>query len=60
MLVKAVSLFLIGMLVLGMFGKLHLVGIGRKRRKQVQSKCKKCGAPKIGKGPCICRTSEKT
>ena len=60
MLVKAVTLFLIAMLLLGMFGKLHLVGLGRKRRRKLQSKCSNCGAPKIGKGPCLCQTKNGT
>ena len=56
MIVKAVTLFLIGMLVLGMFGKLHVVGIGKKRKKLLTTKCKLCGAPKIGKTPCPCQS----
>ncbi|MEC8196504.1 MAG: hypothetical protein VX228_09335 [Pseudomonadota bacterium] len=50
MLVKIVSLFLVGMAVLAMFGKLRFPG-----QKQLQSKkCPKCGRYKIGKGPCPC------
>ena len=49
-LVKIVSLFLVGMAVLAMFGKLRFPG-----QKQLQSKkCPKCGRYKIGKGPCPC------
>lgn len=62
MILKAVSLFLIGILLLGMFGKLHLVGIGRKKdRKRLGStKCKKCGSPIPGKGPCACQSKGKS
>lgn len=50
-LVKIVSLFLVGMAVLAMFGKLRFPG-----QKQLQSKkCPSCGRYKIGKGPCPCR-----
>ena len=47
--VKVVSLFLIGMLVLAMFGKLRFPG-----QKQLQAmKCTRCGRYKIGK-TCSC------
>ncbi|SMP20131.1 hypothetical protein SAMN06265373_103483 [Shimia sagamensis] len=50
-LVKIVTLFLVGMAVLAMFGKLRFPG-----QKQLQSKkCANCGRFKIGKGPCPCR-----
>ncbi|MGC8201528.1 hypothetical protein ACP2AV_02375 [Aliiroseovarius sp. PTFE2010] len=47
--IKAVSLFLIVILVLGMLGKLHWL-LPRKTKTQ----CPSCGRPKIGKGPCDC------
>ncbi|TCL08668.1 hypothetical protein BXY66_0706 [Shimia isoporae] len=51
MIIKIVSLFLVGMAVLAMFGKLRYPG-----QKRLQSaKCPKCGRFKIGKGPCPCR-----
>jgi hypothetical protein len=50
MLVKIVVLFLVGMAVLAMFGRLKLPSI---RRKAV-GKCKSCGRFQIGKGPCDC------
>lgn len=50
MIIKAVMLFLIGMLVLAMFGRLRLPGADRLRSR----KCRKCGRFKIGKGPCPC------
>ncbi|WP_185962133.1 hypothetical protein [Palleronia caenipelagi] len=49
--IKIVSLFLIGMLVLAMFGRLRLPG-----QKHLSSrKCPSCGRYRIGKGPCSCR-----
>lgn len=58
MLSKIVALFLIVMLVLGMFGKLRLgnrlkgprdqKSLGKPRR------CKSCGRYVLGKGPCDC------
>ena len=50
MIIKVISLFLIGMMVLAMFGKLRLPKIGIKKAKR----CKKCGAHLIGKGTCTC------
>lgn len=55
--VKVVSIFLIGMLVLGMFGKLRMPKIGLKPRMKATKKCKKCGAYQIGDTPCNCRKS---
>lgn len=51
MLLKIVSLFLVFIAVLGMFGKLSLL-IPKKLRKTAV--CKACGRHKIGKGPCPC------
>ncbi len=51
MIIKAVSLFLIGMLVLAMFGRLRFPGAKRLQDK----KCPDCGRFQIGKGPCSCR-----
>lgn len=51
MIVKIVSLFLVGMALLAMIGKLRFPG-----QKRLQSaKCPKCGRYRIGKGPCPCR-----
>lgn len=50
MIFKIVTLFLVGMGVLAMFGKLTYPG-----KKRLQSaKCPKCGRYSIGKGPCPC------
>ncbi len=48
--IKIVSLFLIGMAVLAMFGKLRLPRAGRRS----SAKCPACGRYRIGKGPCAC------
>lgn len=48
--VKIVSLFLIGMLVLAMFGRLRFPGQDLLSRR----KCSACGRYRIGKGPCPC------
>ncbi|MEX0281096.1 MAG: hypothetical protein AB3N13_07880 [Arenibacterium sp.] len=47
---KVVSLFLIFMVVLAMFGRLRLPGANR----LASAKCRKCGRYRIGKGPCRC------
>lgn len=48
--VKVVSLFLIGILVMAMFGKLRFPG----QKRLEATKCKKCGRYKIGKRGCGC------
>lgn len=51
MIFKIVSLFLVGMGVLAMFGKLKVPGA-----KQIADKrCSKCKRFRIGKGPCPCK-----
>jgi hypothetical protein len=57
MLLKIFSLFLIGMAVLAVFGRLRFPGGGRKSLGA--AKCPKCGRPKIGKGPCDCGKGSK-
>jgi hypothetical protein len=56
MIIKAVSLFLIGMLVLAMFGKLRLTK--RKPPPEITKTklCKKCGAIVSKSSPCDCTT----
>ncbi|MEI4260998.1 hypothetical protein [Roseovarius sp. D0-M9] len=51
MIVKIVALFLVGMVVLAMFGKLRFPG----QKRLAAAKCKHCGKYRIGKGPCSCR-----
>ena len=48
--IKVVSLFLIGMVVLAMFGRLRLPGAN----KLTARKCPKCGSYRIGKSGCAC------
>lgn len=48
MILKIIILFLAFVAVLGMFGKLHVLGIGRRKRR-----CRDCGGHVIGKScPC--------
>ncbi|WP_170106755.1 hypothetical protein [Rhodovulum imhoffii] len=54
MILKVVSLFLIGMMVLAMFGRLRLPGVGRVRLNK-PAKCPDCGRHVLGKGRCPCR-----
>jgi hypothetical protein len=55
--VKVISLFLLGMAVLALFGRLRLpFGRGGSTRRLAASRCDRCGKPKIGAGPCDCRT----
>ena len=53
MLIKGMTLFLVVMAVLAMFGKLRLpkAGAGRK----LAARCPECGRPRIGQGKCPCR-----
>lgn len=50
MILKVVILFLVGMAVLGMFGKLRFPG----SRLMKSAKCPYCGRYRIGKRPCPC------
>jgi len=51
MILKIVSLFLVGIMVLGMFGKLKFPGQAR----LASAKCKSCGRYRITGGPCSCQ-----
>ncbi|WP_204115647.1 hypothetical protein [Shimia biformata] len=50
MILKVVVLFLIGMGVLAMFGKLSFPG----QKRLSSAKCPSCGRYRIGRGPCAC------
>ncbi len=50
---KIVTLFLVGMGVLAMFGKLKVPGA-----KRLAKRCPACGRHRIGKGPCPCGRSK--
>ena len=55
MLVKIVTFFLIGMVVLAMFGKLRLSSLGLRRpRLGAARTCPACGRPVAGRGGCPC------
>ncbi|WP_425043183.1 hypothetical protein [Primorskyibacter sp. S87] len=47
---KIVSLFLVVMAVLAMFGKLKVPG----SKRLASARCPRCGRFRIGKGPCAC------
>ncbi|MEM9709549.1 MAG: hypothetical protein AAF871_12265 [Pseudomonadota bacterium] len=48
--IKIVSLFLVGMMILAILGRLRVPGAKRLQA----AKCKGCGRYKFGKGPCAC------
>lgn len=48
--IKIVTLFLVGMVVLAMFGRLRFPG----QKKLGSMKCDGCGRYRIGSGPCSC------
>ncbi len=50
MIFKIISLFLVFMMVLALFGRLRFPG----QKKLEAMKCPKCGRYRIGKGPCTC------
>lgn len=52
--IKIVTLFLIFIGVLAMFGKLRLPGGLLGRKALGNRKCPSCGRYRIGKGPCPC------
>jgi hypothetical protein len=49
-LLKIVSLFLVAMAVLAMFGRLRMPG----SKRLASARCPRCGRFRIGKGPCSC------
>ena len=51
MMIKIVTLFLIGMLVMAMFGRLKVPG----SKRLSAARCSRCGRLRIGKSPCPCR-----
>ncbi|MEM9638629.1 MAG: hypothetical protein AAGA94_13350 [Pseudomonadota bacterium] len=50
MIFKIVTLFLVVMGVLAMFGKMHWLG----GKRLTSAKCRHCGRHRIGRGPCGC------
>jgi len=58
MVIKAVSLFLIAILALAMFGRLKTPKLRNpigKPKVAAARKCKKCGSYVVGDGPCACK-----
>lgn len=53
MLTKIVTIFLVFIAVLGMFGKLYW--LLPKRREKKAARCETCGRHLIGSGPCDCK-----
>ncbi len=51
MLIKGMTLFLVVMAGLALFGRLRLPG---RKPPRLASHCPRCGRPKIGPGPCPC------
>ena len=54
MLLKLVSLLLIGMAVLALFGRFRRGGKRGASRRLSAARCKACGKPLIGGGSCGC------
>jgi hypothetical protein len=54
MIIKAVTIFLVFMAVLAMFGKLRLPGVGKVALKK-PTKCKSCGRYLFSNDPCSCK-----
>ena len=50
MLIKVMILFLLGMAILAMFGRLRFPGQGKS-----VAKCPTCGKHKIGRSSCTCK-----
>lgn len=64
MITKIIALFLLGMAVLAMFGRLRFPAIRRgkdkPKAKVTARKCPDCGAYMIGRGPCACKAPPET
>lgn len=54
MIAKIVTLFLVFMAVLAMFGKWTVPG----QKRLQNARCAKCGRFRIGKGPCSCQSKK--
>ncbi|SFA98632.1 hypothetical protein SAMN05421688_2120 [Poseidonocella pacifica] len=55
MIVKIVTVFLAGMAVLAMFGRLRFPG----RDRLAAARCPHCRRLQLGRGPCSCRDERK-
>lgn len=62
MMLKGISLFLVAIVALALFGRIRLGGLlsGRSAKTALKKpvKCKGCGRFLIGKGPCDCGASQ--
>lgn len=56
---KAVSIFLIVIVALGMFGKLRVLKLKKPKGIRRAQKCKTCGNYVIGVEPCTCNKNAK-
>ena len=54
MILKVIILFLVGVGILAMFGKLKFPS----QKRLAAARCKSCGRLKIGTGPCDCGRGE--
>ena len=56
--IKIMSLFLVVMAVLALFGRLRLPRRKPPNLPRPGQPCPRCGRPKIGPGPCPCNTGD--
>ena len=54
MIFKIITLFLVFMAVVAMFGKLRFPKLPGGVARRLRGTCPACGRPRIGKGPCPC------
>ncbi|MGO4852437.1 hypothetical protein [Phaeovulum sp. W22_SRMD_FR3] len=52
--VKIITLFLIVIAALAVFGRFRISGFGKKKPKKLTARCLACGRPRIGTSPCPC------
>ncbi|OCX66509.1 hypothetical protein BFP70_04595 [Thioclava sp. SK-1] len=55
MLLKIMSIFLVVMAVMAIFGKLRMPRVASPRFLKRRGRCTHCHRPKIGSGPCPCK-----
>jgi hypothetical protein len=54
--IKIISVMLIVLAALAIFGRVRLKLPGRKPPAKLAAPCPECGRPRIGTGPCPCKT----
>lgn len=57
--VKIVTLMLVVLAGLAIFGRMRLGLPGRKAPPRLAATCRDCGRPRIGKGPCPCQSENR-